>query len=115
MSIQPTYVEVTVPRSNQVIEVRVGFAWGGDAAKDVPREQMYAFKDAVRRTFTSALEANPEIVLEMAETTVRHSGIRRYSGGPSSAKVAALLDTAVQAAEETMKPSRPCSAILLLD
>lgn len=113
MSIQPTFLDIEIPNNGQIMEICIGFSWGGDATKEVARTDSYAFKDSVLTAFKVALAAEQRLVSEMAEESRPLNGQYRYSGGRTSKNVQALLDKAVESATQGVRLSRPCDAVLV--
>lgn len=113
MSIQPTFFDIEIPGNSQLMEVCIGFSWGGDATVEIARADSHAFKDAVLAAFQAALAAAPGLVLAMAEESHPLNGQCRYSGGRTSKQAQALLDNAVESASRGVRLSRPCAAVLM--
>lgn len=113
MSIQPAFFDIEIPGNSQLMEICIGFSWGGDATVEIARVDSYAFKDAVLAAFQAALAAEPRLVIAMAEESRPLNGQRRYGGGRTREQAQALLDNAVESASRGVRLSRPCAAVLV--
>lgn len=113
MSLQPAFTDIEHSCNGQLIELCIGFSWGGDATKEVARADTSAFKDAVLAAFKTALDADRLLVNEIAEESHPMNEQYRYRGGKTSEKVQAHLDAAVEAVTQRVRLSRPCAAVLV--
>lgn len=113
MSIQPAFVDIELPSNGHIMELCIGFSWGGDATKQVARADSAAFKDAVLATVKAALDADRRLVNEMAAESHPLNGQYRYRGGCTSEKVQAVLDAAVETVTQRVRLSRSCVAVLV--
>lgn len=113
MSYQPEYLEVELPGDGQVLEICIGFAWGGDATKPIAPADETAFKVAVMEAVKAGLEGDRRLVIEMAEEVSPLFGQHRYRGGHTSERVQSLVNVAADSVTQKMRLSRPCAVVLV--